>query len=69
MPITTPLQKINQVKFFGGDEVTVKRFQRTSDGIELLPENPDFRPIVVTPDDDFEVEGLAVGLIRNQPLN
>jgi repressor LexA len=52
-----------------GDEVTVKRFQRTSDGIELLPENPDFRPIVVTPDDDFELEGLAVGLIRNQPLN
>ncbi len=52
-----------------GDEVTVKRFQRTSGGIELLPENPDFKPIVVTPDDDFELEGLAVGLIRNQPLN
>ncbi|MGE5452372.1 MAG: transcriptional repressor LexA [Acidobacteriota bacterium] len=52
-----------------GDEVTVKRFQRTSDGIALLPENPDFKPIIVTPDDDFALEGLAVGLIRNQPLN
>ena len=53
-----------------GDEVTVKRFQRTPQGIELLPENPDFQPIVVSPDqDDFELEGLAVGLIRNQPLN
>lgn len=53
-----------------GDEVTVKRFQRTAEGIELLPENPDFKPILVSPDqDDFELEGLAVGLIRNQLLN
>jgi repressor LexA len=53
-----------------GDEVTVKRFQRTPQGIQLLPENPDFQPIVVTPDQtDFELEGLAVGLIRNQLLN
>jgi len=52
-----------------GDEVTVKRFKRTPQGIELLPENPDFQPIVVSPDHpDFELEGLAVGLIRNQPL-
>ena len=53
-----------------GDEVTVKRFQRTKEGIELLPENPDFQPIKVTPDQtDFELEGLAVGLIRNQLIN
>lgn len=49
-----------------GDDVTVKRFQRTPRGIELLPENPDFEPIVVTADSGpFEIEGLAVGLIRN----
>ncbi len=53
-----------------GDEVTVKRFQRTPQGIQLLPENPDFNPIAVSPDqEDFELEGLAVGLIRNQLLN
>ena len=53
-----------------GDEVTVKRFQRTAQGIQLLPENADFEPITVSPEqDDFELEGLAVGLIRNQPLN
>ena len=53
-----------------GDEVTVKRFQRTAEGIALLPENPDFKPILVAPDqEDFELEGLAVGLIRNQLLN
>jgi repressor LexA len=53
-----------------GEEVTVKRFMRTPKGIELLPENADFAPIHVSPDqEDFELEGLAVGLIRNQPLN
>lgn len=48
-----------------GDEVTVKRFRRTRTTIELLPENPDFEPIVISFGDvDFELEGLAVGLIR-----
>ncbi|MEY4561236.1 MAG: hypothetical protein RLZZ618_513 [Pseudomonadota bacterium] len=51
-----------------GDEVTVKRFKRSKGNIELLPENPDFEPIVIAPGDDFELEGLAVGLIRNTPL-
>lgn len=48
-----------------GDEVTVKRFKRLADHIELLPENPDFKVILVQPGDPFEIEGLAVGLIRN----
>jgi repressor LexA len=52
-----------------GEEVTVKRFLRNAHGIQLLPENPDFQPIVVSPEIDFELEGLAVGLIRNQLLN
>ncbi len=53
-----------------GDEVTVKRLRKLPDHIELLPENEDFEPIVVTPEQgDFELEGLAVGLIRNQFLN
>ncbi len=52
-----------------GDEVTVKRFRRTQHLIELLPENPDFEPIIVKPGDAFEIEGLAVGLIRNTVLN
>ena len=48
-----------------GEEVTVKRFRKTADHIELLPENPDFKTIFVEPDEPFEIEGLAVGLIRN----
>lgn len=52
-----------------GDDVTVKRLRRTRAGIELLPENPDFEPIVVSPDEpDFALEGVAVGLIRNNML-
>lgn len=51
-----------------GDEVTVKRLRRTKAGVELLPENPDFAPIVVHPDADFALEGIAVGLIRNNML-
>ena len=53
-----------------GDDVTVKRFRRTKAGIELIPENPEFRTIVVPPGggEGFALEGLAVGLIRNTML-
>lgn len=49
-----------------GEEVTVKRFRRSKQLIELLPENPDFKVIVVQPGEPFVIEGLAVGLIRNK---
>jgi repressor LexA len=48
-----------------GEDVTVKRFMRQRDRIELRAENPDFKTIVVEPGEPFEIEGLAVGLIRN----
>lgn len=49
-----------------GSEVTVKRLRRQGNHVELLPENPDFDPIVIDPrEENFAVEGLAVGLIRN----
>ena len=51
-----------------GDDVTVKRFKQPRHGVELLPENPEFKPIVVGPGDEFAIEGLAVGLIRNNML-
>lgn len=48
-----------------GDDVTVKRYKKSGSVIELLPENPDFKPIRVEPQrDDFALEGLAVGLLR-----
>ena len=47
------------------DDVTVKRFRRHGTIIELVPENPDFSPILVdTRKQNIEIEGIAVGLIR-----
>ena len=51
------------------DEVTVKRLSKSGGRIELLPENPDFQPIVIQPGQDFSLEGIALGLIRNTPLH
>ncbi len=51
-----------------GDDVTVKRLRRSQGGVELLAENPDYATIVVPPGADFELEGVAVGLIRNTML-
>lgn len=51
------------------DEVTVKRFNRRGRIIELLPENDDFSPIVVSDENDFAIEGIAVGLIRPHNLH
>lgn len=51
------------------DEVTVKRLSKKGSKIELLPENPDFDPIVIKPGQDFSLEGIALGLIRNTPLH
>jgi repressor LexA len=56
-----------------GDEVTVKRFRRTRHAIELIPENPDFETILVPVSGEagevqFAIEGLAVGLVRNNMM-
>jgi len=49
-----------------GDEATVKRFQKRGHTVRLLPENPDFEPIAVDlARQDFAIEGIAVGVIRN----
>ena len=49
------------------DEVTVKRLRRRGASVELLPENPDFKPIIIdTRQDTFAIEGIAVGLVRNE---
>jgi len=50
------------------DEVTVKRLRRHGSKIVLLPENPEFRPIIVDPAKTFAIEGIAVGLLRGGKL-
>jgi repressor LexA len=49
-----------------GDEVTVKRLRRKGNSVSLLPENPEFDPIEVdSRSEEFTIEGIAVGVIRN----
>jgi len=51
------------------DEVTVKRLKRRGNQVQLLPENPDFAPIEVdVRKDKLELEGIAVGVLRNKSL-
>ena len=50
------------------DEVTVKRLKKsgTKHVLNLLPENSDYSPIKIDlRENDFAIEGLAVGVIRN----
>jgi repressor LexA len=48
------------------DEVTVKRIRKARNKVELIPENPDFsvRTLDLTRE-PLEIEGIAVGVIRN----
>lgn len=47
------------------DEVTVKRFKRKGHQVSLLPENPEFQPIMVDlRRQELVIEGRAVGVIR-----
>lgn len=52
-----------------GDEVTVKRFEKRRNAVLLIPENPDFNVIEVdSRDEQFAIEGIGVGVIRNGGL-
>ena len=49
-----------------GDNVTVKRFERKGNMLYLHPENNELSPIVVDlSQENVEIEGIAVGIIRN----
>jgi len=49
-----------------GDDVTVKRYKKNGNSVELIPENPDYATIKVNENEEnFSLEGLAVGLMRN----
>ena len=50
------------------DEVTVKRFQKNKNEILLIAENIDYQPIRVDAQscEEFAIEGLVVGVIRDK---
>ena len=45
-------------------ELTIKRLQQDADGVRLLPRNPAHAPIVIEAGQDFAVEGVYCGLVR-----
>ncbi len=47
-----------------GDEVTVKRLRRQGRSVFLDPENASYDPIHVRQNEDFAIEGIGVGVIR-----
>lgn len=49
------------------DDVTVKRFRRHGNTITLQAENPDFSDIIIDlHEQPFTIEGLGVGVVRNE---
>lgn len=49
-----------------GEEVTVKRYRRHADAVELIPENPEFKAMRLDPARrELEIEGVVVGVIRD----
>jgi len=47
------------------DEVTVKRYQRDGNTIQLIAENQEFSPIIIDlTQQELAIEGLGVGVIR-----
>jgi len=47
-------------------EVTIKRFERTAGSIRLLPRNPAYAPIEVSPDQELAIEGVFCGLVMRE---
>jgi repressor LexA len=48
-----------------GDEATLKKFYRSDEIVWLMPENPEYKPIVITEESkEFEILGKLVLIIR-----
>jgi DNA polymerase V len=47
-------------------DVTVKRLSKTKEGVWLKPENPNYKPIPVGPEDNMVIWGVVVGVVRQK---
>ena len=50
-------------------EATIKVYYKRARHIELHPANVVMKPLVVTPEDEFTIEGVLVGVIRHCNAN
>ena len=46
-------------------EATIKTYRKKDAYIELHPANEMMQPIVVRPSDEFQIEGIVIGVIRH----
>ncbi len=46
-------------------EFTVKRVVKINDELFLVAENPEFEPIKVNPEDDFQIFGVVIHVIKS----
>lgn len=47
-----------------GGEFTVKRLDKTPNGVRLLPENPAYSPITITPELEAEFFGVVTWVVK-----
>jgi DNA polymerase V len=45
-------------------ELTVKRLEKSKNGYVLVPENPDFQPIMVEDEQELVIWGVVTGIVR-----
>lgn len=57
-------QNGNVIIAFVDGEFTVKRLRKTRSSLELIPENPDYAPITITPETAFETWGVVQHVIH-----
>lgn len=60
---TSPRDGETVVALIHGTDVTLKRFRRQGRKIRLEPANPTYKPIVLD-EEDVEIQGVVVGLLR-----
>ena len=49
-------------------ELTVKRLRRRNGEVHLMPENPNYQPILISPEQTFLIWGVVTGIARKLDL-
>lgn len=62
--LLTPVHRDVVIAVVAG-ELTVKRLELRADGVWLVPEHPDYRPLRANPDAGFEVWGVVTAVVRS----
>ncbi len=64
---TTELMELDIAIAVVNGDLTVKQLKWENNGIVLLAANPNYKPLRVSPDDDFHVWGVVIRVVRDLP--